>query len=181
MRINFSVRDGRFFLGLLLTSYFACFLAPEAGHCAVPKNAVVPMGSKLKLVSGKGVGTLGQTVEKFDVTIIQFWASWCVGCGEMMAELAKRSKQDTSIGYASVSIDEDIATAQRYFKAKSDEIKAAIPNALLDEAGEKIATPLKITTLPYVRKAAVRSSANQSEPPPTWLLPKAVDHASNSA
>ncbi|MCX6125587.1 MAG: hypothetical protein NTV34_12710, partial [Proteobacteria bacterium] len=122
-----NFRLGRFLIVLFVTSVFYLFIGSENGFSAVPKNALVPMTTKLKLVSGKGIGTLGQTVEKFDVTIIQFWASWCVGCGEMMVELAKRSKLDTSIGYASVSIDEDIATAQRYFKAKSDEIKAVIP------------------------------------------------------
>jgi thioredoxin-like negative regulator of GroEL len=117
---------------------------------AGPKSISSKLNNKLQFVSGNGTGTLGQTVNKFDVTVVQFWASWCVGCGEMMGELAKRSKADSSIGYASISIDEDLATAQRYFKAKPDYVRAAIPNALLDEGGENIATPLKINSLPYV-------------------------------
>lgn len=114
------------------------------------KQAIVPMGIKLPLVAGKGTTTLGETIKKHDVTVVQFWASWCVGCGDIMSDLSKRSKADPTLGFTSVSIDEDMETAQRYFKAKPEEVRAAMPNAVLDEAGEKIAQPLNIKTLPYI-------------------------------
>lgn len=136
--------------------------AAAAPKTASSKVLMIPTTTKLKLVSGTGSATLGDTLGKYDVTVIQFWASWCVGCGEMMSELAKRTKVDSSVGYASVSIDEDLATAQRYFKSKPADVKAAIPNALLDEEGNKIASPLKITTLPYVLVATKDGRVRES-------------------
>lgn len=114
----------------------------------------VPLNPSLPFVNGKGSTSMGANLKKYDLTIIQFWASWCVGCGDVMAQLAKRSKQDSTVGYSSISIDEDMPTARRYFASKPPEVKAAMPNALLDAGGERIATPLKIKSLPVVIIAA---------------------------
>jgi thiol-disulfide isomerase/thioredoxin len=110
----------------------------------------MPLSAKLSLIGGKSKKTIKEVLKGRDLSIIQFWASWCVGCGDVMAQLAKRSKTDPSVGYFSISIDEDMPTAVRYFKSKPPEVTAALPNALLDKGGETIASPLNIKSLPIV-------------------------------
>jgi len=112
--------------------------------------AYLPLKIKLPQLGSQNTQTLAQTLQKHDLTIVQFWASWCVGCGEMMVELLKRRKSESALGYIAISIDEDMATAERYFKTKNQDVKAAMPDTVLDEAGDRVATPLGITTLPYL-------------------------------
>ncbi|MCX6118262.1 MAG: thioredoxin-like domain-containing protein [Proteobacteria bacterium] len=137
------------FKRILLVAFIASsvFSSPLIADDGAKK---VPLKPKLTLVGSKKKKTLGDVLKSNDVSIMQFWASWCVGCGEVMSQLAKRSKTDTSVGYVSVSIDEDMPTAVRYFRSKPEDVRAALPNALLDEGGEKIAEPLNITSLPVV-------------------------------
>jgi thiol-disulfide isomerase/thioredoxin len=107
-----------------------------------------PLNLKLPLVGSKQKKSASEILKGKKVSIVQFWASWCVGCGEVMADLAERSKKDTSVGFVTVSLDEDMPTAVRYFKAKPEAVRQALPNALLDKAGEKVAEPLSIKSLP---------------------------------
>lgn len=107
-----------------------------------------PMTLKIPVVGTKKKMAAKDFAKDKKVMIVQFWASWCVGCGEVMADLAARSKKDSAVGFVTISLDEDMPTAVRYFKAKPDVVKQALPNALLDKAGEQIAEPLGIKSLP---------------------------------
>ena len=135
-------------LKILISMFLLSLPCSGILYAQTPVGQKLPLNMKLSVVGGKTKKTLSDVLKDHDLNIVQFWASWCVGCGEIMAQLAQRTKTDTSIGYASISIDEDMPTALRYFKAKPDEVKAALPNSLLDKGGEKVATPLGIKSLP---------------------------------
>lgn len=106
--------------------------------------------TQLPSVSGKSSANIGQTMQGHDLTVVQFWASWCVGCGAVMADLATRTKTDSSIGYASISVDEDMETARNYFKSKPSEVCEALPNVWLDGGGAKLGSRLNIKSLPFM-------------------------------
>lgn len=110
----------------------------------------VSPNTKLPSVSSKGVVNIGETLKAHDLTIVQFWASWCVGCGAVMADLAKRTKTDPSVGYASISVDEDMETARNYFKAKPSDVREALPNVWLDAGGAKVGSKLEVKSLPFI-------------------------------
>lgn len=120
------------------------------GSTATAGTMKVSPTTRLPSVSSKGVVSIGETLKGHDLTVIQFWASWCVGCGPVMADLAKRTSVDSSIGYASISVDEDMETARNYFNAKPAEVRQALPNAWLDAAGAKVGSQLQIKSLPFI-------------------------------
>ena len=124
------------------------FFIASAANAADAKR--VNPATRLPSISSKGMVNVGDTLNGHDLTIIQFWASWCAGCGAVMADLAKRTKVDSSIGYASISVDEDMETARNYFKAKPADVREALPNAWLDAGGAKIGTALEIKSLPFI-------------------------------
>ena len=129
---------------LLVTALFFIGSTANAGTLKVSP------ATRLPSVSSKGVVSIGETLKGHDLTIIQFWASWCVGCGQVMADLAKRTAVDSSIGYASISVDEDMETARNYFNAKPAEVRQALPNAWLDAGGAKVGSQLEIKSLPFI-------------------------------
>lgn len=110
----------------------------------------VSPATRLPSVSSKGVVSIGETLKGHDLTIVQFWASWCTGCGAVMADLAKRTKVDSSVGYASISVDEDMESARNYFRAKPAEVREALPNVWLDAGGAKVGSALNIKSLPLI-------------------------------
>lgn len=120
------------------------------GSTAQAAGLKVNPATRLPSVSSKGIVSIGETLKGHDLTIIQFWASWCVGCGLVMADLAKRTAFDSSIGYASISVDEDMETARNYFNAKPTDVRRALPNAWLDAGGAKVGSKLDIKSLPFM-------------------------------
>lgn len=122
------------------------FIGSTAHGAALKVNPA----TRLPSVSSKGTVNIGETLKGHDLTVIQFWASWCVGCGQVMADLAKRTAVDSTIGYASISVDEDMETARNYFNAKPADVRKALPNAWLDAGGAKIGSQLDIKSLPFI-------------------------------
>jgi hypothetical protein len=160
----------------------------EPGSTAKKSASIqIPLNIKLAKVQGKGTATLGETLSKHDVTLVQFWASWCVGCGEVMVEMSQRTKKDPSLGFASVSIDEDMATARGYFASKPNDVKKAMNFVLLDAGGEKVATSLNISELPYLVVATNDGRVHESfrgHPRPedlTAVIQKARDQIKQSS
>lgn len=140
--MKFSFRHFR----ILAAGLFLITSQAKAGKASVR----IPTNTKLPSVSGKGVVSIGETLKTHDLTVVQFWASWCVGCGPVMADLAKRTNTDSSIGYASISVDEDMETARGYFKSKPTEVREALPNVWLDAGGAKLSSKLDIKSLPLI-------------------------------
>jgi thiol-disulfide isomerase/thioredoxin len=85
-----------------------------------------------------------------DLVIYQFWASWCTGCGNVMAQLAKTLESYPKVGYVSVSLDETKDVAMKFFANKPEAAKFALSKSYLDESGKYFAEPSKVDSLPYI-------------------------------
>ncbi len=85
-----------------------------------------------------------------DVTVVQFWASWCVGCAEVMAEMSGILQTRKDIGFVSISLDETKELAVKYFANKSDIVKATMPRAFLDPSGALFSEANSVDSLPYL-------------------------------
>lgn len=126
----------------------AAVISPEV------KAKVIDYGKLLnsEWLDSKKIGILDE-VKKHDATIIQFWASWCAGCGENMVGLAKIKAHFDSlgikIGFFPVTIDDKKEDAINYFKLRSDaEFLAAFPFAVWDKDME-LASSVEIPSVPY--------------------------------
>lgn len=49
--------------------------------------------------------------------LLQFWASWCRSCGQLMSEMSEVAARFASVRYLVVSIDENAADARRRLEA----------------------------------------------------------------
>jgi thiol-disulfide isomerase/thioredoxin len=75
----------------------------------------------IKAMNGSSI-PFNQTVEKGKVTLISFWATWCVPCKKeikMVREKLPEWKTQAEFNYMTVSVDESRATAQVKSYAKS--------------------------------------------------------------
>jgi thiol-disulfide isomerase/thioredoxin len=75
----------------------------------------------VKDLTGKNV-PFNQTVEKGKVTLISFWATWCIPCKKeikMVRDKMSEWKSQTDFNYMTVSVDDSRATAQVKSYAKS--------------------------------------------------------------
>ncbi|NBQ54614.1 MAG: TlpA family protein disulfide reductase [Proteobacteria bacterium] len=78
--------------------------------------------------------------------IVQFWASWCVGCRKTM-DMVLESNKEQGLPFFMVSMDEDPAAARNYLQragASSDQLQSVT----LVDTKQEIATALKITAVP---------------------------------
>jgi thiol-disulfide isomerase/thioredoxin len=89
-------------------------------------------------------------VSKSDVTVIQFWASWCTGCGVVMAQISELTAQHPTMGYVSVSLDETKETALKFFANKSPATQQMITKSFLDPSGQSFAELNHVESLPYL-------------------------------
>lgn len=87
---------------------------------------------------------------KNKVVVMQFWASWCVGCHEVMQKMMEvREGRPGQFDYVTVTVDENMKDAQDYFDKKHPEVKSLKSLAYLD-TGTKLATSLDISSVPYI-------------------------------
>jgi len=78
--------------------------------------------------------------------LVQFWASWCVGCRKTM-DMVLESNKEQGLPFFMVSMDEDPAAARNYLQragASSDPLQSIT----LVDTKQEIATALKITAVP---------------------------------
>ncbi len=87
---------------------------------------------------------------KNSLTVIQFWASWCTGCGTVMGQMTDILKKNKKLGYVSVSLDETKDVAMKFFSNKEEKAKGALPVSYLDASGASFAEPNGIESLPYL-------------------------------
>ena len=90
------------------------------------------------------------SVDKGDLVLYQFWASWCTGCGNVMAQLSKTLESYPKVSYVSVSLDETKDVALKFFANKPEAAKFALSKSFLDDSGKYFAEPSKVDSLPYV-------------------------------
>lgn len=89
-------------------------------------------------------------VQKGDLVIYQFWASWCTGCGEVMTQLGKTLQSFPKVSYVSISLDETKDVALKFFANKPEAAKFALSKSYLDDSGKYFAEASKVDSLPYV-------------------------------
>lgn len=80
--------------------------------------------------------------------IIQFWASWCVGCRENMETILEATK-DGSIKFMTISVDDDAASARKYLDRGGD-LGARLAGVTLVDTKQEVATALKVMAVPTV-------------------------------
>lgn len=51
-------------------------------------------------------------------TVVQFWASWCVTCGETMQKLNRMTRKNKRTQFYGISLDESRGMMKNYVKAK---------------------------------------------------------------
>jgi thiol-disulfide isomerase/thioredoxin len=90
------------------------------------------------------------TLDSSDIVIYQFWASWCTGCGTVMAQIGKTLQAFPKAAYVSVSLDETKEIALKFFANKPEAAAFALQRSYLDESGKYFAEPSKVESLPYL-------------------------------
>jgi thiol-disulfide isomerase/thioredoxin len=121
-------------------------LGANTGYSSEAKLKVPKMG----LPSLSGGAVFNGANFKSDVTVIQFWASWCVGCAVVMSQMSEILVQHPDLGYVSISLDEAPAVALKYFSNKNETTKKALNFSYLDASGEMFSAPNGVDTLPYL-------------------------------
>jgi thiol-disulfide isomerase/thioredoxin len=82
------------------------------------------------------------------VVILQFWASWCRSCGQLMSEMDEMAARFPSVRYLAVSTDEYAADARR--RLGSHPLFPLHPERFFHDTGGRLAARLDITTVPTV-------------------------------
>jgi len=122
------------------------FLSASAGFGADEK--VKTPKAPLKILSGEA--TFAGDTSKSDVTVIQFWASWCTGCGVVMTQMTELLATHPQTGYVTISLDETNDTAMKFFANKPDTTKDVIKRSFLDPSGQSFAELNGVDSLPYL-------------------------------
>jgi thiol-disulfide isomerase/thioredoxin len=89
-------------------------------------------------------------VSSHEVTVVQFWASWCIGCAQVMAEMSDILASRHDIGYVSISLDETKNTALKYFTNKTDTVRSTMKSSYLDPSGSLFSEANGVDSLPYL-------------------------------
>lgn len=94
--------------------------------------------------------TYAADTSKSDVTVIQFWASWCTGCGVVMTQMTDILATHPQTGYVTISLDETADIAMKFFANKPATTKDVIKRSFLDASGQSFAELNGIDSLPYL-------------------------------
>ena len=82
------------------------------------------------------------------VVLVQFWASWCVGCDRTMRMMQLwKQKHRLDVNYVTVSVDDSIADADRFFSDKSPSFQAFKKFSYFDMDAH-LATELGVSAVP---------------------------------
>ena len=105
---------------------------------------------KAPLKSLSGDATFAGDTSKSDVTVIQFWASWCTGCAVIMTQMTEVLATKPQTGYVTISLDETSETAMKYFANKPVAAKDVLKRSFLDASGQSFAELNSVDSLPYL-------------------------------
>lgn len=125
---------------LLMVTLLGTGLSAEAAGRELPK------GFTLKGLKG---GKLGAKDLAGKMIVMQFWASWCEGCGDVMGDVAPIVAKYEGALFLPISVDESIGEAKGYFKKQKDDVKALEAKSYLD-LDAKLASALKVEALPAI-------------------------------
>jgi thiol-disulfide isomerase/thioredoxin len=141
----------------------------------------IPAGIKLQSLDGKAFDS-GAIKDK--VVVLQFWASWCVGCDKVMSELQERLKDRKDVVFMPVSVDEDVKSAKAWFALKPH-VKSLEQCSMIDSSTQ-LANQLGVTGVPSVavlsREGKVLDMAVGHPGKERWdALEKSIDNNRKSA
>jgi thiol-disulfide isomerase/thioredoxin len=126
---------------LMLSDPGLAAAGPKTEKVKAPKSALPALSSTT---------TFAGDTSKNNLTVIQFWASWCTGCGTVMGQMTDIMKKNKKLGYVSVSLDETKDVAMKFFTNKEEKAKGALPVSYLDASGASFAEPNGVESLPYL-------------------------------
>lgn len=130
-------------LSLLVTCALAA-AATFAPTIAQAKGRNVPGGVTLKGLEGGNVKSKDLRSQK---VVLQFFASWCQGCGTVMSELDPLVKEIDGVRFIPVSVDESMEDAKDFFKRQGAVVRALKKRAYFDPQAE-LAGGLVVESLP---------------------------------
>jgi len=133
-------------LRALVTSLIATAFFSHPGFSATDllKKPKAPLPS----LNG-GPSFAGET-SKAPLTVVQFWASWCTGCGVVMGQMSDLISNRPDVGYVTVSLDESKDMAMKFFGNKPEKTQQALGRSYLDASGATYAEQNGVESLPYL-------------------------------
>jgi len=110
------------------------------------KCEAVPSISPLTGISG---AHLSDADLKGKVVVMQFFASWCVGCEKTMSDVSMLLQGRKDLVFVPVSVDEDVKSARSFFAGKSATLKSLEAKAFVDMS-TKFASQMDINAIPSI-------------------------------
>lgn len=123
------------------------FAALIAGLATLAKADASKLPTKIDLSAIDGTARLTNETVKDKKVLIQFWASWCVGCSKVMEALIPITTATDKTQYLSISLDETKDQARGYFKFQNDTVKNLQSSSWIDP-DTRLANALNIKSLP---------------------------------
>lgn len=135
---------------VMFTVLVGWLMLSDPGLAAAGAKAEKVKAPKTALPALSSASTFSGDTSKSNLTVIQFWASWCTGCGTVMGQMTDILKKNKKLGYVSVSLDETKDVAMKFFTNKEEKAKGALPVSYLDASGASFAEPNGVESLPYL-------------------------------
>jgi thiol-disulfide isomerase/thioredoxin len=135
---------------VMLTVLVGWLMLSDPGLAAAGPKTEKVKAPKTALPALSSTTTFSGDTSKNSLTVIQFWASWCTGCGTVMGQMTDILKKNKKLGYVSVSLDESKDVAMKFFTNKEEKAKGALPLSYLDASGASFAEPNGVESLPYL-------------------------------
>ena len=135
---------------ILATITFGWLLLSDPGLAASSASAEKVKLPKTPLPGLVGSSAFSGDTAKKSLTVIQFWASWCTGCGTVMGQMTDLIGKNPKLGYVTISLDESKDVAMKFFSNKEEKTKSALNVSYLDASGAGFAEPNGVESLPYL-------------------------------
>ena len=135
---------------VLATLVVGWMLLSDPGLAAGGSKAEKVKNPKSPLPGLVGTTSFSGDVNKNPLTVIQFWASWCTGCGTVMGQMTELLSKNPKLGYVTVSLDETKDVAMKFFTNKDVKARGALSTSYLDASGASFAEPNGVESLPYL-------------------------------
>jgi len=122
------------------------FAQAVTSHRSSQRMAKVTLDLKLPITTSKGEATtLGDQLGKNKAILVDFWASWCGPCMELMPELRKKSEylEKHNIAVAGMNTESDESAADKVRREKDMKLPW-----LVEPKGEPFSGPLGINSIP---------------------------------